>query len=295
MGAPSFVSADGCTVGRFVAMASPCEILIDSDDTIEAAALLRTAEGEARRIETKFSRYRDDNTVHRINNAAGRTIEVDEETAGLLDYADTCWQTSAGMFDITSGALRRVWTFDGGARVPDPAAIHAVLSRVGWQRVTWQRPRLTMPAGMEIDFGGIGKEYAVDRAVVELAKLTSWAFLVNFGGDLFASGARREGRPWSVGIEDPDQPGGAPRYRIDFDRAGIATSGDARRFVQVNGRRLGHILDPTTGWPIEGAPRSVTVMAGSCTEAGTLSTLAYLRGTGAEAFLKDLGVPYWIL
>jgi thiamine biosynthesis lipoprotein len=276
-------------------MASPCEVLVDTDDRDEAAARVRDAEHEARRIEERFSRYRDDNGVHRINHAGGRPVEVDEETAGLLDYAATCWQVSEGRFDITSGALRRVWTFDGGDRVPSESAIREVLGCVGWHRVSWQRPWLTMPAGMEIDFGGIGKEYAVDRAAAAVGSRTASAFLVNFGGDLVAHGLRRGGLPWNVGVDDPYRPGEAACYRIELERGGIATSGDTRRFVVWNGRRLGHILDPTTGWPVQGAPRSVTVHAGTCLEAGTLSTLAYLRGPDAASFLAEQGVRFWIL
>jgi thiamine biosynthesis lipoprotein len=152
-----------------------------------------------------------------------------------------------------------------------------------------------MPAGMEIDFGGIGKEYAVDRAAARIAAAIPDPFLVNFGGDLYASGPRRGGRAWGVGLDDPDRTGEAAIERIDLPRGGLATSGDARRFVVHRGRRLGHILDPRTGWPVEGAPRSVTVVAATCVEAGTLSTLACLEGAHAAAFLEQQGVPYRVL
>ncbi len=280
--------------GAFEAMASPCELLVDSDDGGMVESLLELVESETRRIELKFSRYRSDNIVHRINHAAGSPVAVDAETASLLDYAATCHEMSEGRFDVTSGVLRRIWTFDGGERVPSEDAVREVLQLVGWHRVRWEDATLTMPAGMEIDLGGIGKEYAVDRAAVRVAARTSCAFLVNFGGDLFASGARRGGRPWIAGVDDPDRTGAAALYRIEFERGGLATSGDARRFVRWQGRRLGHILDPRTGWPVENAPRSVTVLASSCIEAGTLSTLAYLRGPGAAAFLAAEGVQHWI-
>ena len=175
-------------------MASPCEVLLDTDDREHALSLAEPARDEALRIEGKFSRYLDGNVVHEINHANGRTVTVDEETAGLLDYAAACHESSGGLFDITSGVLRRVWTFDGGNRVPDDAAIREALRHVGWTRVRWSAPELTLPGGMEIDLGGIGKEYAVDRAAGILAARARCAFLVNFGGDLFASGARR-GRP----------------------------------------------------------------------------------------------------
>ncbi len=267
----SLAGEERCFAGRFSAMASPCEVLIDTDDRMEAASLVAMAREEALRIERKFSRYRSDNLVYRINHAAGKPIRVDEETGLLLDYAATCHQMSNGMFDITSGVLRRIWTFDGSTRVPDALAIRETLHRVGWNRVQWEGSTLTMPEGMEIDFGGIGKEYAVDRAAGLLAAVTARSFLVNFGGDLYASSPRRGGRPWVVGVNDPTRTGTALLYRIDLDHGGLATSGDARRFILWNGKRLSHILDPRTGWPVEGAPHSVTVLGATCLEAGTLA------------------------
>jgi len=293
-GAPSLLRVDDTWVGAFTAMASPCEVLVDTDDESEAARLTDKARAEALRIEHKFSRYRTDNIVHAINHSGGQAVEVDAETAGMLDYAETVYQASEGRFDITSGILRRIWRFDGGDRVPTDEAVRAILPSIGWDKVTWRAPHLTLPPGMEIDLGGIGKEYAVDRAAALLAPLTTRAYLVNFGGDLFASGLRSGGRPWSVGIDDPDRTGEAALYRVEISRTGLATSGDARRFVLWQGKRLGHILDPRTGWPVVDAPRSVTVAAPSCLEAGTLATLACLQGPGARAFLDEQNVTCWL-
>jgi thiamine biosynthesis lipoprotein len=293
--APKLERRDDYFAGRFTAMASPCEILVDTDDPAEAAALVQEAEEEAARIERKFSRYRADSAVQEINGAGGRPVRVDPETAHLLDYAATCHAMSEGRFDITTGALRRVWKFDGGERVPSDAEVAEALRHVGWQRVTWASPTLTLPEGMEIDLGGIGKEYAVDRAAARLAGRSERAFLVNFGGDLFASGWRRHMRPWAVGVDDPDRTGQAVLYLVELSRGGLATSGDARRFVRWKGKKLGHILDPRTGWPVEDAPRSVTVFGPTCLEAGTLSTLAYLQGPGARAFLEAQHVQFQIL
>lgn len=292
---PALARVEDYFVGGFEAMASPCKVLIDGDDRAEAAALVEIAAREALRIERKFSRYRTDNAIHQINHAGGRPIEVDPETAQLLNYAATCWEMSAGLFDITSGILRRVWKFDGGRRVPAQKAIEECLEQVGWGRVTWQNRTLAMPAGMEIDLGGIGKEYAVDRVAGILAARTATSFLVNFGGDLYAAGLRRGNRTWGVGIDDPHRTGQAALYRLDVARAGLATSGDARRYVRWRGKRLGHILNPKTGWPVADAPRSVTVVAPTCLEAGTISTLAYLQGPGARAFLEQQNVQFWLL
>ena len=227
--------------------------------------------------------------MHAINTAGGASVSVDEETAGLLDYAAHLYRVSDGKFDVTSGVLRRIWKFDGSDRLPTPEQIESTLQLVGWQRVRWERPVLTLEPEMEIDFGGIGKEYAVDRAAALVASITEHC-LLNFGGDLRALGPRRDRRPWHVGIEAVERLSTA-REVIDLYR-GLATSGDSRRFLLRDGHRYGHILDPTTGAPVLGAPRSVTVAADTCTEAGMLATLAMLRGPTAEAFLEQQGVRY---
>jgi thiamine biosynthesis lipoprotein len=273
-------------VGRFTAMAGDCEVLVDTDSRPRAERARELARQEARRIERKFSRYLPESEVGRINGSEGQPVSVDEETAHLLDYAATCYDLSDGMFDITSGVLRRAWRFDGSNRVPAEATVAELLQCVGWGRVAWADRTLTMPTGMEIDLGGIGKEYAVDCAASLIAAEIPDAFVVNFGGDLYASGRRRGGRPWNIGVDDPERTGGATIASIPLSRGGMATSGDARRFILYGGKRLGHILNPKTGWPIEGAPRSVTVIASTCVEAGTLSTLAYLQGAGAREFLE---------
>ena len=287
--------------GTFEAMAGPCEVLVDGASRQEAARLATLAAEEAWRVERTFSRYRDDNVVHRINTSAGRPLDVDAETARLLDFADRCHALSEGLFDITSGVLRRAWTFDGSTRVPEPAEVEALLALVGWQRVSWSSPRLILPAGMQIDFGGIGKEYAVDRALALLRARGSHPVLVNFGGDLHASGPPASVPAWRVGIEalygesgstagDPPAAAGAT---LELRRGAMATSGDARRHVRRGGVRYGHVLSPLSGWPVPDAPRSVTVAADSCTQAGLLSTLALLHGAGAEALLEGQGVPFW--
>lgn len=278
--------------GLFNAMASPCEVLVCAVDRDQAHRLTTIAHGEARRIEMKFSRYRDDNIIHGINSAAGQAVIVDDETARLLDLADRCHELSDGRFDITSGVLRRVWHFDGGDRLPSRGQVKSLLPMIGWQRVQWRRPELILPAGMEIDLGGLGKEYAVDRVAAILTAETHAGLLVNFGGDLRVSGDRPDGGPWEIGVEDPSA-GNRARRVIHITAGGLATSGDARRYLLRDGRRYSHVLNPRTGWPVKDAPRSITVAAGTCLEAGMLATLAMLRGRQAEAFLTDQKIDFW--
>jgi thiamine biosynthesis lipoprotein len=289
----SVEAGQGCLVGRFTAMGSPCEILVESDDRALARRLARTAAAEAWRIEDKFSRYVPGNIVGRINASAGRPVAVDEETASMLDFAATLYAMSDGRFDITSGVLREVWTFDGGATIPSRQAVNDVLQRVGWHRVEWHSPILGLQPGMQIDLGGIGKEYAVDRVAGMLGEAAACSALVNFGGDLAVTRPPRRRDAWRVGIEAVSAvPAGAGTV-LEIRAGALATSGDARRFLLKDGRRYGHILDPRNGWPVEGAPRSVTVAADSCTQAGMLSTMAMLQGKNAEAFFDAEGPKYW--
>lgn len=275
--------------GSFRAMASPCEVLVRGGDLLLARRLAEVVAGEAWRVEKKFSRYRDDNVVHAINNGDGDWVTVDGETRRLLDYADECYRLSDGRFDITSGVLRRVWHFDGSDRVPSRQAVKAVLSLVGWTRVRRRADAILLPRGMEIDFGGIGKEYAVDRAMALAMEQTDLPLLVNFGGDLAARAATQ--RPWQVGLEDVS--GGSVTGQFLLGEGAMATSGDSRRYLLRDGVRYSHVLDPRTGWPVSGAPRSVTVAASHCTNAGILATLALLQGSRAEEFLRAQGVRYW--
>jgi FAD:protein FMN transferase len=122
---------------RFTAMGTPCEIQVESHDRKLAARLAQIGEAEARRIETKYTRYKPTGVVWVINNAGGKPVEVDEETAGLIDYAGQVHALSEGRFDVTSGVLRRVWTFDGSDRLPEPAAVAALMPLIGWGKLHW--------------------------------------------------------------------------------------------------------------------------------------------------------------
>jgi thiamine biosynthesis lipoprotein len=273
-------------------MGSPCEVLVDSAHEQPAQAVASAVAACAWRVERKFSRYRDDSVVSNINRSAGQTVEVDEETAKLLDFAEHMWRVSAGKFDITSGVLRRAWKFDGGTRAATPEEIRALLPMVGWSRVTWRRPLLTLVPGMEIDFGGIGKEYAVDLALASAKEITAAPVLVNFGGDLAATGPQGDGREWRVGVEGVCA-SGIP-WTLGLARGALATSGDTYRFITEGRERRPHILDPRSGEPVRHAPHSITVAADSCVEAGMWCTLAMLEGSCAEAFLEREGLRHWI-
>jgi thiamine biosynthesis lipoprotein len=276
-----------------MAMGSPCEVLTRVGKASLARSLCEAVASEAWRVEDKFSRYRAGNIIDRINQSRGEPIEVDDETANLLDFADALHGMSDGLFDVTSGVLRKAWTFDGGQGVPTQSLIESLLPKIGWRKANWKRPMLALRPGMQIDFGGIGKEYAVDQAARVAASTTRASTLVNFGGDIFVHRDPDDSRSWQVGIEALEGRGRQADRVIRLGEGALATSGDARRFVLHDGIRYGHILNPMTGWPVAKAPRSITVAAPTCTQAGMLATLAMLRGDSAEAFLDEQDVQYW--
>jgi thiamine biosynthesis lipoprotein len=282
----------GIMAACFAAMACPCEVLVETGDEALAREIGTVAAAEARRIERKFSRYREDSVLAAINRSNGEPLQVDGETAALIDFAARCHQLSGGRFDVTCGVLRRAWKFNCSDRIPEPAAVAALLPLIGFHRLTCRFPDLVLPPGMELDFGGIGKEYAVDRALALAAARHDVAILVNFGGDLCTN--RRPGAaPWQVGVERPGSDRD-PAMILELSQGALATSGDTRRYLLRDGVRYSHILDPLTGWPVPDAPRSVTVAAGTCVEAGMLATMALLQGRQAQHFLDEAGVRYWI-
>lgn len=285
---------DGFILGTFDAMASPCEILIETDNKQLARQLTQLACNEAKRIEYKYSRYRADSVISAINSSHGEPMAIDDETWRLLSFANTCYQLSEGMFDITSGILGKAWHFDGSDRLPSQSDIDALLTLIGWQRVELAAEYVTLPAGMQLDVGGIGKEYAVDRvAALVSEQAPEVSVVVNFGGDIRVTRRRINDQPWYIGIENPLKAEQGDTL-VKIFQGGLATSGDARRYLLHEGKRYSHILNPKTGCPVDEPPRSVTVAADSCTQAGLLATLAMLQGKGAEDFLASQGLTHWV-
>ena len=274
-------------------MASENELLLWSDAEARATRAAEAAVADVLRIEAKYSRYRDDSVTTRINRAAGgEAVSIDAETAALLTYADQCHRISRGRFDLTSGALRRAWDFRRTPpRIPDVAAIKAATALIGWNRVEWDESSARLPdAGMEIDFGGIGKEYAADRAATVCAAHGIEHGLVNLGGDVRATGPQPEGEPWRVGIRHPRREGAAIATVL-LESGAVATSGDYERFFEIAGQRYSHILDPRTGRPVAHW-QSISVVAPLCVVAGSFATIAMLQEREAEAFLREQGLRY---
>jgi FAD:protein FMN transferase len=278
---------------EFAAMGGLNAVRVQGDDEAALHRAAAAAIAEVRRIEAAYSRYRSDSVVSRINTAAGSgtRIAIDDETSALLDFASALFETSRGRFDITAGVLRRAWDF-AHARVPVQAEIEALLPLIGWRRIERGQGWIALPqAGMELDFGGFGKEYAADRAAAVLVSNGVQHGFVELGGDIRLVGSRADGSAWRLAIRHPRDP---EALLADWPLAegAIATSGDYERAFEADGRRFHHLLDPATGWPVEGVFRSVSVAAPTCAAAGAACTLALLAGAAALDFLQAQGLPF---
>lgn len=273
-------------------MASACAVHVEVDSVAASIAIALAAEAEVRRIEARYSRYRVDSELARINAVAalGGSIDVDAETAGLIAYAQACFRSSEGAFDVTSGLLRQAWDFSV-ARLPDQRDIDALLPRIGLDKVSLSQGQLSFAmAGMELDLGGLGKEYAADRAAETCLDLGAVSGFVDLGGDIRVIGPQPGGEPWRIGVRHP-RDADVLLAEVALAEGALATSGDYERFIVIDGKRYCHVLDPRTGWPAQGLA-SVTVVADRCLVAGSLSTSAMLRGYAGPAWLSRLGVRH---
>jgi FAD:protein FMN transferase len=276
---------------EFSSMGCPCALHLETDDEPVARNARAAVLAETDRLDRKYSHYRDDSLLAQLCARAAEAVEVDEETANLLDFAAELHRQSDGLFDITAGRLTRLWDAQGG-RVPSAGEIAAALSVTGWRRVEWQRPRLRLPLpGTRLDLGGIVKEYAADRCADLCRAEGVTAGVIDLGGDLALIGPHLDGTPWIVGIKAPLATARAAA-RIELPSGGLATSGDYERALIVDGRRYSHIVDPRSGQPVASFA-SVSVVADTCLIAGAAATLAMLLGVerGGD-YLRELGLPH---
>lgn len=277
---------------HFKAMGSRCELALYLPDP-HAEHLGSQAIALVRRLEAKYTRYKPTGVTAQINASAGQAapIKVDDETAQLLNYAGVLHTQSDGLFDITSGILRRAWNFKR-QQLPSAAQISALLPFIGWQKVEWEAPYLRLPyAEMEVDFGGFVKEYIADLVADFCRDAGIDHGLINLGGDIHVLGPHPDGTPWKIGIQHPRQPNCAIAT-IDISQGALATSGDYERFMLIDGVRYSHLLNPFTGQSIQPLFASASVIAPRCLIAGSFSTIALLKSQTEPEWLADIGLPY---
>jgi len=264
---------------RFPIMGGPGSLRFTFEgDAKSAEAVARDAIAEGHRIERKFSRFLPGSTISIINRAAGRgAVAIDEEAVRLIETALDLARETEGAFDPTAGVLRRGWDFR--AKVPpDANTLNDLLRLVDYDKVKLRNGTAKLvQEGMELDLGGVGKEYAVDRMIGRLAESGVKAALVELAGDVATYGSRGDGKPWKISIAHPRKPGQHLFSVRLLAAGGVCTSGDYERCFFHNGKRYHHLLDARTGMPAQGLSAS-TAVANTASEAGTAATAAFLLG-----------------
>lgn len=278
----------------FKAMGSACEVVLASHTQNEAESMAKLAIDEVLRIERTYSRYTTDSIIAKINQQAGcGAVQCDDETWALFQFASQLFDKSDGLFDITSGVLRQAWDFKN-PEVPSSQKLEALLPLVGWEKVVLQDQSIALPlAGMEIDLGGFGKEYAADRAAQVLKEKGVTHGYVNLAGDMRFLGPKPTGEPWMIGIQDPralDQ----VVATLPITMGGLATSGDYERYFELNGQRYCHVLNPKTGMPVS-YWRSVSVTSPATVVSGCTTTMAMLKEAEGLAFLQATGFDFFAI
>ena len=220
-------------------------------------------------------------------------VDCDVETESLLNYANQMYELSEGLFDITSGVLRHVWTFKS-QQLPGQDEIERYRALIGWRRVLRAPGKVKLQdQGMELDFGGFGKEYAVDKVAGLLLEAGVKSGLVNLGGDVRVLGPKPDGESWFVAVQHPrDQD--SMVASLPLNAGALATSGDYERYIEVDGVRFCHILSPVTGLPVS-SWQSISVMAPLAITAGTFTTIAMLKESQAIAWLTQFNYPFFAI
>ena len=270
---------------RFPALGTTCDVQFFSPDGKKPAEAFELAAiSWVHAFEAKYSRFQPTSLISRINDAAGKSwVEVDEDMDRMLQLCDTVFAMTRGVIDPTALPLLHLWNWKAHPTIiPSAPAIEAARQLVGWNKVERRPGRIFLPqAGMALDFGGFGKEYAVDIVAQIALDHGITNVLVDFGHDLRAIGAP-PGRPaWHIGLEDPQRPGLASESIALAGNCGIASSGDYLRNFVFAGRRYGHIIDPGSGQPVANGCQQATVIADTCLQAGVLSTAAFVFGIPA--------------
>ncbi|MBU2865172.1 FAD:protein FMN transferase [Reinekea forsetii] len=273
---------------QFVAMGGPCAIYFWHHSK-QADEIKRTLEQEVRRLEFKFSRFKATSLVSQINRGEHNGSSLDDETTALLNYAQQCFEISDGLFDITVGSFREIWDFKSG-KTPNESEILTVKNKVGWHKVGWNGQCVNLLKGTELDFGGLVKEFAADRLVALLQEHQATG-LVNLAGDIAVTGRQVEGQPWPISIVHP-RAKGKVIATVNLEGGAIACSGDYERFMYINGKRYHHLINPLTGWPDTESLASVSVITQNCIMAGSITTIAMLKGERAKEWLDEIALPY---
>ena len=265
---------------RFKALGSPCLIQFRASEVDEAKAFGAASLGWLRTFEQTWSRFKPDSLLSKINSqAGGNPVAVTQEEEQLLDICDHVHRLSNGICDPTIHPLTRMW--DEAAeldQILSDTSIEKTLSLVGWDKVEREKGLIRLPLkGMALDFGGFGKEYAVDQVRRIALEFGIHDALIDLGRDITSIGRSVEAPYWIVGIENPHTPDQGT-FRIRLNGNAIASSGGSRRFRVINGVRHSHHIDPRTGNPSETDVIAASCVANDCLTAGVFARNACILG-----------------
>ena len=272
--------ARGIRKVEFRALGTACVIQFRHPETRTSLQFVADALGWLERFEAKFSRFQATSMISRINAAAGKAwVPVDAEMEQLLDVAADLYQVSNHIVDPTVLPLLRLWDWKiVHEKLPEPATVKAALALTGFPKIRRKPGQVFLPLpGMGLDFGGFGKEYAVDHLAHIAGQHGITDFLIDLGRDIVGRGGNGQHAFWHVGLEDACHPG-ACWGGLAVANFAVAASGDSARRFEHHGVRYGHILDPRSGWPVTNGMRAATVVAPSCLQAGIFSTTIFILG-----------------
>ena len=274
----------GC--GRAASRESVVGFYLDTVITLTAyvddVAVLNEALADCGRYEALLSRTMEGSDVWRINHAQGQPVQASADTIEILKTARQVSELSGGAFDATIAPVSTLWDFTSGAAVlPDADALAEAAGRVDYTRVRIEGDTVTLPAGMMIDLGGIAKGYIADAVKQSLARQGVGSAILSFGGNIVAIGAKPDGTPWRVGVQDIDRPTGESMLVTRNVDASTVTSGIYERGFELDGVWYHHILDPRTGWPVQNELASVTILSESSMWGDALATAAFVLGREA--------------
>lgn len=274
---------------RFSALGTHNEIVVRAPTRERAERFREAALRWVARFEARYSRFLPTSLISRINAAAGEAwVDVDAEAEDLFALCDRLYAQTRGICDPAAGALHELWDFRRAHdRLPTPDEVERARARSGWTRVQRRPGGVFLPErGMQLDLGGIGKEYAVDRVFEMALGLGLTDLMVDFGHDVRVAGAAPPGGPWRIGLEDPRHPGRC-WGGVALTGGALCCSGDYARYFEHDGVRYGHLVDPRLGKPPDHGVRAVWVVAPTCTEAGVLAKAAFLVGLDEGLSLID--------
>jgi thiamine biosynthesis lipoprotein len=281
---------------RCRAMSTPVNIAFATPSPAVARDFPVAAIDWLARFEARYSRFIPESIVGQVNaraRAGGDWLELDDDADRLISLCADMHRLTRGAFDAAALPLLRLWDWKADPpRVPTEPEIRAALERSGWDNVQRRPHAIRLPiAGMGIDLGGIGKEFAVDH-LTSMARTFGIAdAMIDIGQDIRVAGRSPGKDAWYIGLEEPDRPGEC-WTAVRLTGQAVATSGDYVRSFTVDGRRYGHILDPRTGRPVANGCQAVTVIAPDCVTAGVLSTAAFILGPdeGIDLIREQAGV-----